>query len=332
MSRAFGVAALGLLLASEAVYAQARGPASDDAEAFIARVTAAAARFESRDHAIREGYRRLGPDFPGMGEHWVLPSQIVAGTLDADRPPVLSYAEIDGEPRLLGVAFTLPLGRDDTPPAAPFGREVWHDHAGSVDEETLLLNHPASDHGASGARMAMVHVWTHVDNPDGVLAQNNWRLPFLRAGVAPPEHPSLDAARGVSLADDGRRYYPLLIRRAAELDTRESAAVDSLVDLHASRMESELDAARAGRGAAPGPRAAAAWTSFWRDVRNAVRGETWMRLEPLAVGTPPHGKEAHAAAPGLPPAGRAEHPSNRFDPPVSSAPSRHELPDPTCPP
>ena len=85
--------------------------AAPEARTFIQATVDATRRFASRTEAIRAGYRRLGPDFPGMGEHWVHPGRIVAGVLDPVRPPVLSYVVVAGEPRLAGVAFTLPLAQ-----------------------------------------------------------------------------------------------------------------------------------------------------------------------------------------------------------------------------
>ena len=259
--------------------------AADSAtRAFVDSATLATRRFADRRQAIRAGYRRLGPDFPGMGEHWIHPGRIVRGVLDPSRPSVLSYVEMEGEPVLVGLAFTLPLGPEDAPPTEPFGVDVWHDHSGAVDEETLLLNHPSSMHDdPEGPRLSMVHVWTDLENPDGVLAQNNWRLPWIRVGLAPP-HASMEAARGVSLAYGGRAFYAELIRRAADLTPAESEAVAATLDRHASEAERRIELARdAAEARVADPSIFAdLWRSFWDGVRDEVRPDTWRHLAPLA--------------------------------------------------
>jgi hypothetical protein len=75
-----------------------------------------------------------------MGEHWIHPGLIVAGDVRADRPPILCYMRIDGEPQLIALAFTVPIRAGETPPSKPFGQDVWHDHSGRVDEESLLAD------------------------------------------------------------------------------------------------------------------------------------------------------------------------------------------------
>lgn len=253
------------------------GGTHPELEAFVARALDATRPFRDRNEAIRAGYRKLGADFPGMGEHWVNPGLIVRGAVDPARPPVLSYVVIDGEPVLTGLAFTLPLAPDAEPPSEPFGAHAWHDHSGDVDEETLLLNHPASRHGGgSGYRLSMVHVWTDLENPDGLLAQNNWRLPWLRVGVEPPAGADREAARGVSLGFSGRDFYAELLEAAAPgMGPGEKAEVEEALDRWAGRVETLVEEARAP-GA--GPDAAAfreAWRGFWEEVRAGVTPATW---------------------------------------------------------
>jgi hypothetical protein len=256
-------------------------------EAFVRLARDASARFASREDAIRAGYRRLGPDFPGMGEHWVHPQLVVRGVLDGAAPPVLSYIERDGVPVLVGLAYTLPLGPDEEPPEAPFGRAAWHDHSGAVDEETLLISHPSSMHGSgAGYRLSMVHVWTGLENADGILAQNNWALPFFRVGLEAPPGAGSEAARGASLARGGRAFYERLIARAADLSPDEEERIGLVLDDFSARAERAI---ASGGGAGPDPRDAgpaqafaALWADFWVAVRAEVRPESWMALEMLA--------------------------------------------------
>jgi hypothetical protein len=281
--RALGTV-LGMLVAAAPVAAQAHADSlSADEAAFIREAIESTRAFRSQTEAIRAGYRKLGPDFPGMGEHWVQPALIVRGELDPRRPPVLSFLDVGGEPVLVGLAFTLPLGPDDGPPEGPFGTDVWHDHSGGVDEETLLLNHPASLHSASGGyRLSMVHVWTEVENPDGILSQNNWTLPFLRAGLAAPTDADDESARGLSLSGEGRHFYAELLGRAAELTEGEERRIEEILDQSARRVEGLISDAHASGGVVDTEALRDCWRGFWREVRANVRPEVWTALSPLS--------------------------------------------------
>jgi hypothetical protein len=274
-------------------------------DAFLREAKDAAAPYRSLEHAVAAGFRRLGPAFPGMGEHWIHPGRIVTGRVDPARPPVLCYAPIDGEHRLVALAFTVPLEPGEAPPAHPAGTGAWHDHSDHVGEETLLLTHRPSHLGADQPRLAMFHAWLWLDNPDGVLAQNNWRLPFVQAGVDGHGHaPSSDAGRGLSLHTAGPDYYLDLFAAAADLDDAETRAIRQILDRHAASARAWAHAARAGglHGHVAGPdlgdasgqpseasrdapadapgeasfiadldRLEALWADLWKDIDQAVR-------------------------------------------------------------
>lgn len=265
--------------------AAARGPAQEEGlERALAEARSAADRLASLEAAIAEGYRRLGPDFPGMGEHWIHPGRIVAGRIDPARPPVICYVRIHGEPRLVSLAYTLPLGPDELPPAEPFGRNVWHDHSETVDEESLLLAHPGSHHGAEGTRLAMVHLWVWPENPDGILAQNNWRLPFAVAGLPfAGIDPGVDAGRGLSLHTAGSGYYEALFTAAADPSPRELMLLRTVLAEYQDRAAAW--AARVGdRDTVSSDdldAIAGVWASLWDEVHKTVDSSTWDRLAPL---------------------------------------------------
>lgn len=260
-------------------------PPDSAAAAFIRSARSAAARYEMQEQAIRDGFVRVGPDFPGMGEHWVQPGRIVAGRLDPARPPVLSYTTREGRPVLLGMAWALPLGPGEEPPGRPFRPDVWHDHSNAVDEEVLLIGgaHDGA-HPSSGARLLMVHVWTGVPNPDGILAQNNWALPWWRNGLPVPESVSRTAARGLSLAYDGRLFYRALLDRAVDLSPGTREAVERRLDAHATRAEALIAAYRSDPAVRASAEAEAIWLGLWGEVQAIVPAAQWERLARFAEG------------------------------------------------
>lgn len=247
-------AALLLLACLSPCAAVAQGP--DALPSFLDQLDAAGRRFEDVRVAVAEGYRKLGPDFPGMGEHWVNPGLVISGELDPERPPVIGYTLVDGRRHLVSFAYTRVLGPGEVPPPGPFPRSAWHDHTGGVDEESLLLSGPMSVHGEdNGFRLSMVHVWLGVENPDGVLAQNNWALPFLRAGVAAPAHPSSEAARALALTtEEGMAFYEQLLREG--------------VGLQGPELEAAMAAFREAGG-----------TEADMEALEGVWNELWTRLE-----------------------------------------------------
>jgi hypothetical protein len=257
-----------------------------DRETFLAEAATTAERYADRREAMADGFRRIGPEFPGMGVHWVQTSRIVSSDLRGDRPAVLCYAEIDGNATLVGLAYTLPLAPGESPPSEPFGVEVWHDHSGQVTEESLLLNHSSSMTASDdGFRLSMVHVWSPLANPAGVLAQNNWTLPYLRAGLEPPEPPAPGAARGLSLGSGGIAYYRELLHWAAELDTSDRAIIDSLLEERAAEVDAWVALNRDRWGEADLAEVEAVWVALWDDLERSLDADLYERIHPLRAGT-----------------------------------------------
>ena len=251
---------------------------------FLTRARKAAAPYHSLEQAVAAGYRLLGPSFPGMGEHWIHPGLIVEDRVVPERPPVLCYVMIDGERRLVGLAFAVPLEPDELPPVYPAGRTAWHDHTDHVDEEVLLLNHPGSHHGAEGPRLAMFHTWLWEENPDGVLAQNNWRLPFVEAGLSLDSEglrPSADAARGLSLHTAGPDYYLELFEAAAALEADELTALGDVLEDHARQAARFATTASAEVDGPDLARLEALWSDLWTEIAAVVQPETFHVLAML---------------------------------------------------
>ncbi len=222
----------------ESVGRPADSPSVPDSEVteHLHQAREATAKFQDRREAILAGYRRIGPDFPGMGEHWIHLGNLMSG-VDPERPTFLSYAEIGGVPRLVGLAYAAPLGERDEPPSWPGVAGVWHDHVGSIDEEVLLTQASAHASGAKPrARLAMMHAWVWLENPDGPFAKENWALPFARLGLEPPHEPPVSAARALTLVTH-REYYTTLLNRLPVLTERDREHVRALLDEHARRAE-----------------------------------------------------------------------------------------------
>lgn len=195
------------------VHSSVVGPtASAEVAAFMSAARAGTERYRDRNVAIAAGFRRLGRDFPSMGEHWAHPGKVLAGHFDVADPAMLTYATIDGRPVLLGVVYAIPLEGGQPPPPLPGGIMAWHEHNGTVDEESFLPEH-SGDHsdGREGTRLAILHAWTLLPNPAGHFAAENWALPFARLHLAPPAAISEAAARALSLVSGSGDFYANLL-------------------------------------------------------------------------------------------------------------------------
>ena len=248
---------------------------------FVAAARTGTAAYRDAETARAAGYRPVGPDFPGMGRHWIHPGLILRDTLDPAAPPILEYAEIDGRLSLVGVAYAK-LVHDATPPAGlPVPATAWHFHQGTVEEESFLRSHAGLDHvatvgtGTSEPRIAVLHAWIWLENPDGILATDNWALPYARLGYHMPPGASHEAGRAVALAagDGGRHYVEALLRAVGRPNSSEEQALARLVERHQA----------AARALLPGDAETLAhcWTELLEDVRAAVRSEVWERLQVL---------------------------------------------------
>lgn len=243
-----------------------------------ATARAATARYQDQAAAIADGYRAVGPDFPGMGVHWVNKSLLLTGALDPARPPVLEYATIDGRQRLVGVAYAA-LVTDSAPrPLLPVPADAWHTHAGTVDEESFLLSHVGvhSAHSRThGPRLAVAHAWIWLDNPAGLYETDNWALPCARLGFTPPAGLSADAGRALALAGGATAYFETLVRVVGKPDSVELVRLRAVLGQGASEVSRRVGH---GTGQTPLPPDLVIWLeSAWR--------RTWAAL--LATASPP---------------------------------------------
>jgi hypothetical protein len=222
--------------------------AQDDAgsvSSFVDCARAATERYHDQANATLDGYRVIGRDFPAMGEHWINVSLLFDGRFDAAHPEVLTYTVVAGVPRLLGVAYALPLLAGEAPPDWPPGADAWHDHARTIEQETVLSQHDGHDHRIDTARIAMMHAWIWTENPAGMFAADNWTIPFLRVGLAMPVDSPPAAAKAISLVVGGLEYVSTMIDVSGAMPTSERRAVAEMVSDSQTAVRTIL-AARSG--------------------------------------------------------------------------------------
>ncbi len=263
------------LLALPIAVAQGQAPSDSALARFLARARAGTEAFRNPEAARAAGYRPVGPDFPGMGRHWIHTALILRSIPDPAQPPVLEYAELNGAPTLVGVAYAV-LVQDDTVPASlPVPSDAWHFHQGTVDQESFLRSHAGAGHSVvPGPRLAVVHAWIWLDNPDGVFATDNWALPYARLGLRAAPNASRAAARALALAagEGGRLYLEALLHAVGQPSDEETQALSAVVSRHQA----------IARAHAPNvAQLEACWGALWHAVKTSVRPEVWERLEAL---------------------------------------------------
>ncbi len=178
----------------------------------------ATAPYESPAAAYADGYRPIGSDAPAMGRHWVSLGRLFDGKIESARPELLTYALVDGRETLVGIGFAYVVDPDASrpPPPSPFEPSFWHVHSGRLDMESHRMNHAGgglAGHEAisrgreAGHGVSVLHAWVWVENPAGVLAPNNWTLPYFRVGLARPADATPEADRAMSLASVGSGFF-----------------------------------------------------------------------------------------------------------------------------
>jgi hypothetical protein len=119
------------------------------------RARRASATYRDLELALGAGYADIDVVMPRMGRHF-LRADLLDATFDPERPELLVYTP-DGS-RLVAVEYAVPLAQSATPPAGFSGDEdVWDRN------ETFQL--------------WTLHAWVWEDNPDGVFAAHNPRVP-----------------------------------------------------------------------------------------------------------------------------------------------------------
>jgi hypothetical protein len=256
----------------------------DSGAAFLDKARIAVRHFVSLDSAVAAGYRQLGGDLPSLGEHWIHPGLVMSGGIDPSRPSVLIYIRTASGPVLAGAAWTKVLGAGESYPSLPAGANAWHEHNGTVAEETLPMMHR---HGAMSSseptRVAILHAWIGIENPSGVWVADNWALPFARAGLR-ADSVSVAAARAMSLTAPGATaYYERVIASAVGRDSVVLGRVRTILSDAAAEATTLRDAASGQLDAMQVAQLADLWTRLWAQVTNGPPSQREEQLRRLAV-------------------------------------------------
>lgn len=261
------------LLALPIAVGRAQAPSDSALARFLTRARAGTEALRDPEAARAAGYRPVGPDFPGMGRHWIHTALILRSIPDPAQPPVLEYAELNGTLTLVGVAYAVLVTSDSAPAFLPVPSDAWHFHQGTVDQESFLRSHAGAGHSMMpGPRLAVVHAWIWLDNPDGLFATDNWALPYARLGLSVPPRITHTAARALALAagDGGRMYLEALLHAVGQPSDEEMKALSLVVGRHQANARAQA------------PNVAeleACWLALWNDMKATVRPEVWDRLE-----------------------------------------------------
>jgi hypothetical protein len=140
-----------------------------DSSSLVDKVRAATRRFQDINVAVSEGFVRgtpcvSGPDTGAMGVHFVLPSRIAGGVLQADEPEALIYEPLpSGALRLVGVEFIVLAS-------------VWQKQHPAGPTPALdgnLLNYVGEPNRYGLPAFYEIHVWAWENNPKGSFADWN---------------------------------------------------------------------------------------------------------------------------------------------------------------
>lgn len=208
-------------------------------EAFLQAAEQAARTYPEPEIAIGDGYRVVGPETPEGGRTWINTSLMIHRTLDPTRPSGLLYATIADRPKLVAVLWALPAERDAS--LLPLPEEAWR-LVGDCGTQTVagLGPLPVDGAGFDGGCLVAVRAWIGLENPQGILAWENWALPLARAGILVTEPIPSAAGRAVVLGADP----DALLARIPERGRHAARSVLSPWIETARAQTAELDASR----------------------------------------------------------------------------------------
>jgi hypothetical protein len=252
LSRPITSSAIALTLLTPAGL-RAQGSAAASLDAFVEQVRVATRRYHDQSVAFSDGYRRMGPDVPSMGQHWIALPRITSERADPRQPPILEYARINGQLTLIGVGYALRLaeGVELDPMTVPAPASAWRYVHGTLSEDGLILNHADSvtEPIVAVPRLAVLHAWVWQPNPAGVFATDNWSLPYVRLGLQPPAQPRPGPTTlALALAAGGEQYFHTLLRMRYRPRPSEALRTGGILaryarSLHASVVVEKADSA-----------------------------------------------------------------------------------------
>ena len=136
-------------------------PDADPAQRELAQLRTATEAFASFEAAMAAGYTVRATDhWPGMGVHYLNPD-LLDETFEPEKPEILMYIEQpNGTMEFVGVEYAVPVDLANPAPA-PEGF--------TGDADAWVINEQFS--------LWTLHAWVALDNPDGIFAPRNPRVP-----------------------------------------------------------------------------------------------------------------------------------------------------------
>ncbi len=128
----------------------------------LARLRAAVARYHNIENAIADGYDLDLTGYRNQMGHHYLKMALLDGNFELERPELLMYVQGPNERwRFVGVEYAVPIQDMNNIPPPPAGfsgnADVW-----AVNDEFDVWT---------------LHVWVGLNNPHGIFAPHNPRLP-----------------------------------------------------------------------------------------------------------------------------------------------------------
>jgi hypothetical protein len=180
----------------------------------VAAVEQAVAQLDTPARARAAGFRPALGMIPTMGVHWVHQRRMTE-PVTLLQPANLLFSKVDGEERLVGVAYAF-IGEsaEEAPDLFDGRHDVWHDHP---------------EFAPPGQTLVMLHLW-FVPSPHGPFAGHNPWLAYWGAGLEPPpaamlhDHASARRVHGLALAL-AEHVEPMQFARMLQLDSAAQAEI-----------------------------------------------------------------------------------------------------------
>jgi hypothetical protein len=133
--------------------------------------------------------------------------------------------------------------------------------------------------GKATSRIALLHAWVWLENPEGPFASDNWALPFSRLGrpVVGPVSPA--AAKAASLIAGGDAHVLWVLDRLARPDSAERLAIEAVMREYRQKVRAVLEPAT-GEAVSPSEMLALeqTWRTMWTEIASVVGDETRERI------------------------------------------------------